>query len=117
MHLSQCLNRAVQVAGDEIATIDGDRVLTWNDCGSRVRKLAGAIRNTLGLDDGGRQLPAGFPVQQPIGWKSHQSLGDGRPLVRRRDHDHAPEFYPVLPGIVARQQLPDHQTAHAVGDK
>ncbi len=54
MHLSQCLNRAAQVAGDEIATIDGDRVVTWNDCGTRVRKLAGAVRNTLGLGDGAR---------------------------------------------------------------
>ena len=54
MHLSQCLSRAVQVAGDEIATIDGERVYTWRQCGERVRKLAGALRNKLGMAEGAR---------------------------------------------------------------
>ncbi len=54
MHLTQCINRAVQVAGNEIATVDGDRVWTYSQCAERISKLAGAIRNDLGLAKGGR---------------------------------------------------------------
>ncbi len=54
MYLSQCIRRAAQVAGDEIATIDGERILTWKQCLHRVQHLAGAIRGKLALKQGDR---------------------------------------------------------------
>ncbi len=54
MHLTAAIKRAMVVATNEIATIDGGRVRTWTECGERVARLAGALRGELGLADGGR---------------------------------------------------------------
>ena len=48
MHITQGLKRAVQVNGQGIATIDGERQHSWQEFGHRVAKLAGALRS-LGL--------------------------------------------------------------------
>jgi len=54
MYLTQALRRSVQIAGDQIATINGDRHQTYTELLDRVQRLAGAIRNTLKLADGAR---------------------------------------------------------------
>ncbi len=54
MHLTASIKRAMVIAANEIATIDGDRVRTWAECGERVRRLAGALKHELGLGDGAR---------------------------------------------------------------
>ncbi len=54
MYLTQMLRRAVQVAGGETATVDGERRHTYAELADRVQRLAGGIRNTLGLEDGAR---------------------------------------------------------------
>ncbi len=54
MHLTTTLKRAMTIAGEEIATIDGARARTWNECGARVARLAGALRVELGLAEGDR---------------------------------------------------------------
>ena len=54
MHLTTTLKRAMTIAGEEIATIDGARARTWNECGARVARLAGALRGELGLAEGER---------------------------------------------------------------
>jgi long-chain acyl-CoA synthetase len=53
MYITQGLKRAVEVNGDGIATIDGERRRSWREFARRVAKLAGAFR-MLGLKDGGR---------------------------------------------------------------
>lgn len=53
MYITQGLMRAVQVNGQGIATIDGERVHTWAAFTQRVSKLAGALRS-LGLHNEGR---------------------------------------------------------------
>jgi long-chain acyl-CoA synthetase len=54
MYLTQSLRRAVQVSGREIATVNGERRQTYAELLARVRRLAGAVRNKLGLAVGGR---------------------------------------------------------------
>ena len=54
MHLTNMLKRAMTIAGRDIATIDGERRWTWNECGDRVARLAGAVRNELDLAEGDR---------------------------------------------------------------
>ena len=54
MYLSQSLRRAALVSGREIATIDGERRHTYNELLARVQRLAGALRNRLGLAEGAR---------------------------------------------------------------
>ena len=54
MYLTQALRRAVQVAGDDTATVMGSRRHSYRQFEERVRKLAGAIRNDLALAEGGR---------------------------------------------------------------
>ncbi len=53
MYLTQGLKRAVQVRGNEIATLDGTRIRTWRECCERVAKLAGAL-HALDVRDGER---------------------------------------------------------------
>src|SRR5689334_2155752 len=53
MFLTQGLKRAVQVNGNGIATIDGERQHTWSAFMLRVAKLAGALK-ALGLEPHGR---------------------------------------------------------------
>ena len=53
MYLTQAIKRAVQVNAGGLATLDQDRVRTWAECGRRVAKLAGALRE-LGIRDGQR---------------------------------------------------------------
>lgn len=45
MHITQGLKRAVQVNGEGIATIDGERQYTWREFANRVAKLAGALKS------------------------------------------------------------------------
>ena len=54
MHLTTMLKRAMTIAGRDIATIDGERGWTWNECGDRVARLAGAVRNEIDLAEGDR---------------------------------------------------------------
>ncbi len=54
MYLSQSLRRAALVSGSEIATVNGERRHTYRQLLDRVQRLAGAIRNTLGLAEGAR---------------------------------------------------------------
>jgi len=54
MYLTQALRRSVQIAGNQIATVNGDRNQTYTELLDRVQRLAGAIRNTLELEDGAR---------------------------------------------------------------
>ena len=53
MYLTQSLKRAVQVDGDGLATVCAGRERTWSETGTRIAKLAGALRG-LGLQDGKR---------------------------------------------------------------
>lgn len=53
MYITQSLKRAVQINGNGIATIDGERQQTWHQFADRVARLAGAFRK-LGLDQGDR---------------------------------------------------------------
>jgi long-chain acyl-CoA synthetase len=53
MRLSQCISRAVQVNGDGIATIFGDRVRTWAQLAERTARLAAGMRR-LGVQAGDR---------------------------------------------------------------
>lgn len=53
MYITQSLKRAVQINGDGIATIDGDRQQTWRQFAHRVAKSAGALGD-LGLTKGDR---------------------------------------------------------------
>lgn len=53
MYITQSLKRAVQINGQGIATIDGDRQQTWQQFANRVTKLASAFQ-TLGLAQGDR---------------------------------------------------------------
>ena len=53
MYLTQALKRVMQLEGRNVATICGDRVHSWNECGERVARLAGALRK-LGIGDGER---------------------------------------------------------------
>jgi long-chain acyl-CoA synthetase len=54
MHLTASIKRAMVIAANQIATIDGGRVRTWAECGERVGRLAGALGGELALGDGGR---------------------------------------------------------------
>ena len=49
MYITQGLKRAVQVNGQGIATIDGERQQTWQEFADRVAILAGALVS-LGLE-------------------------------------------------------------------
>lgn len=52
MQLTQGLRRAMQIEGNRIATICGDRQQTYKEFGTRVAKLAGALKGLgLGIDD------------------------------------------------------------------
>ncbi|GAA4797554.1 long-chain fatty acid--CoA ligase [Actinomycetospora chlora] len=53
MEITQALHRAVQQTPDRPATVLGDRVRTWAECGDRVARLAAALRG-LGIGDGDR---------------------------------------------------------------
>lgn len=53
MYLTQALKRVTQLEGRNTATICAGRVRTWNECGERIAKLAGALRR-LGVGDGER---------------------------------------------------------------
>jgi acyl-CoA synthetase (AMP-forming)/AMP-acid ligase II len=53
MYITQGLKRAVQVNGQGIATIDGERQQTWRELGDQVARLAGALQS-LGLAQDGR---------------------------------------------------------------
>ena len=53
MTITQGLKRAVQVNGEGVATIDGQRQRTWHEFAVRVEKLAGALKS-LGLKEGDR---------------------------------------------------------------
>lgn len=53
MYITQSLKRAVQMNGQGIATIDGDRQQTWQQFANRVAKVAGAFQD-LGLAQGDR---------------------------------------------------------------
>ncbi len=74
MHLTASIKRAMVIAANEIATIDGERVRTWAECGERVRRLAGALRHELGLGDGARaallahNIDRYFEVSHAIPW-------------------------------------------------
>ena len=54
MHLTTSIKRAMVIAGDKVATIDGNRIRTWAECGERVRRLAGALSGELALAEGAR---------------------------------------------------------------
>ncbi|MDP6705938.1 MAG: long-chain-fatty-acid--CoA ligase [Alphaproteobacteria bacterium] len=54
MHLTASIKRAMVIAANKVATIDGERVHTWAECGERVARLAGALQDELRLADGGR---------------------------------------------------------------
>ena len=51
--LTQGLRRAVQLRGDGIGLVSGERRFTWKQILARVEKLAGLLRS-LGLEPGGR---------------------------------------------------------------
>ena len=53
MYLTQALKRTMQLEGRNMATVRAGRVRTWNECGERVAKLAGALRK-MGISDGER---------------------------------------------------------------
>jgi acyl-CoA synthetase (AMP-forming)/AMP-acid ligase II len=53
MYLTQALKRTVQIDGRGVATLCAGRERTWNECGERIAKLAGALRR-LGVTDGER---------------------------------------------------------------
>ena len=53
MYLTQALKRTMQLEGRNTATICAGRVRTWNECGGRVVKLAGALQK-LGIASGER---------------------------------------------------------------
>src|SRR5262245_3715737 len=53
MYLTQGLHRAIQQDPDGVMTICGDRRRTFGEVGSRVARLAGALRD-LGVGDGDR---------------------------------------------------------------
>ncbi len=54
MHLTTSIKRAMVLAADKVATVDGERTRTWTECGERVKRLAGALSGELGLADGAR---------------------------------------------------------------
>jgi long-chain acyl-CoA synthetase len=54
MYLTQSLRRALQIAGDDVATVMGDRRQTYRQYADRVQRLAGATRDILKLPEGGR---------------------------------------------------------------
>ena len=54
MHLTTAIKRAVMVAANKVATVNGERRRTWAECGDRVARLAGALGNDLRLPEGGR---------------------------------------------------------------
>lgn len=53
MYLTQGLKRTIQVYGDGLGTLCGERVRTWTETGERIAKLAGALRK-LGISNGER---------------------------------------------------------------
>jgi len=53
MYLTQALKRAIQIDGRNLATKSAGRTRTWDECGERVAKLAGALRQ-LGVTGGQR---------------------------------------------------------------
>jgi len=53
MYLTQAFKRAMQLEDSNTATVCAGRVRTWNECGKRVSKLAGALRN-MGVTAGER---------------------------------------------------------------
>ena len=53
MYITQSLKRAVQINGQGVATIDGDRQQSWQQFAIRVAKMAGAFQE-LGLAQGDR---------------------------------------------------------------
>jgi long-chain acyl-CoA synthetase len=53
MYLTQALKRSMQVNGAGLATLCAGRQRTWNECGERVAKLAGALSG-LGIGNGER---------------------------------------------------------------
>lgn len=53
MYITQGLKRAVQLNGQSIATIDGDRQQSWQQFADRVARLAGAFQD-LDLNQGDR---------------------------------------------------------------
>ena len=53
MNITQGLRRALQINPHGVAILEGDRSLTWDEVGTRVAKLAGALRE-LGVKKGDR---------------------------------------------------------------
>ncbi len=53
MYLTQALKRVMQLEGRNVATICAGRVRTWNECGERIARLAGALRS-MGITGGER---------------------------------------------------------------
>lgn len=53
MYLTQALKRTIQIEGRSLATQCADRTRTWKECGERIAKFAGALRQ-LGVTDGQR---------------------------------------------------------------
>lgn len=53
MYLTQALKRTIQIEGRSLATQCAGRTRTWDECGERVAKFAGALRQ-LGVTDGQR---------------------------------------------------------------
>ena len=53
MYLTQALRRAIQIRGNEVATIGAGRERTWPEVGARVARLAGALQS-LGVQSGDR---------------------------------------------------------------
>lgn len=53
MYLTQALKRTIQIEGRSLATQCAGRTRTWEECGERVAKFAGALHH-LGVTDGQR---------------------------------------------------------------
>lgn len=53
MYLTQAMKRVMQLEGRNTATICNGRVHSWNECGERVARLAGALRK-MGVGNGER---------------------------------------------------------------
>jgi len=53
MYLTQSLHRNVQIDGDGVATVFGDRVRTWSESADRIARLAAGLKH-LGVELGDR---------------------------------------------------------------
>ena len=62
MYLTQALKRTVQLRGGAPSTVQAGRAPTWAETGSRVARLAGALRR-LGVSDGDHYIEYYFAVR------------------------------------------------------